>query len=395
MPGGLTRVGSTPDAMVVSMQRGGGSKDTWVLAAGPVSEFSLIPAGGYRVELTRAGGDLPSRAADNLFWLGRYAERAEGTTRLLRGIVVRLAERSGLADAPELPALLRVLAAGPDRKSGREDHPDPEEEVNAAVFDPDRPDGLVPVLRTLRRVAGLVRDLISIDMWRVLNGLRDFPTDPAAEFGEDGPTPADVLDLLNRTIITLSAFGGLAIESMTRAAGWRFLDLGRRLERSLHMIALLKGTLARPAPQEGPVLDAVLEVADSGMTYRRRYLSSLRAEAVLDLLVFDESNPRSLASQLVALDDDVNHLPRPAPRVGRAPEQRLALGALDAVRMAEVELLAEVHAGTRPALRDLLDRVGTALPALSDAITLQYLSHLQTSRHLAATDHRAGNPGRG
>ncbi len=100
---------------------------------------------------------------------------------------------------------------------------------------------------------------------------------------------------------------------MTRGEGWRFLDMGRRLERALHTLALLNGTLVYPAPQEGPVLDAVLEVADSGMTYRRRYLSSLRAEAVLDLLVLDETNPRSLAAQLVAMDDDVNHLPRPAP----------------------------------------------------------------------------------
>jgi len=248
----------------------------------------------------------------------------------------------------------------------------------------------VPALRALRRAAGLVRDLISTDMWRVLNGLSDFPPDPAAEFGEDGPTPADVLDLLNRMVITLSAFGGLAVESMTRAEGWRFLDLGRRLERSLQTVALLKGALVRPAPQEGPLLDAVLEVADSGMTYRRRYLSSLRAEAVLDLLVFDETNPRSLAAQLAALDDDVAHLPRPGPRVGRAPEQRLALAALDAVRLAEVDQLAETHAGTRPALQDLFDRVAAVLPALSDTITQQYLSHLQTSRHLAATDHRAG-----
>ena len=382
MPGGLTRVAGTDGAPVVSMRRGGGSKDTWVLADGPVSDFSLLASSG-RVVLTR-GGDLPSRAADNLFWLGRYAERAEGLTRLLRGIAVRLAERTGLADAPELPALLRVLAlhrrpTAPDA----EDHPpaDPAAELIPAVFDSSDPGSLGAAVRAVRRVAGVVRDLISLDMWRVLNGLGDFPVDPAAR-GDD-PTPADALGLLNRTVITLAAFGGLAAESMTRAEGWRFLDLGRRLERSLHLLTLLKGAVAYPRRDEGPVLDAVLEVADSGMTYRRRYMSSLRAEAVLDLLVFDETNPRSLAAQLAALGDNVNHLPRPDGRAGLGADQRLALAALTAVRLAEPDDLAAVKDGTRPALRALLDRVGGLLPALSETLTHEYLSHLQTSRHLA------------
>jgi uncharacterized circularly permuted ATP-grasp superfamily protein/uncharacterized alpha-E superfamily protein len=381
MPGGLTRVGGSAESLVVSVRRGGGSKDTWVLADGPVSEFSLLTAGG-RGEITRAGGDLPSRAADNLFWLGRYVERADGMTRLLRGIAVRLAERSGPADAPELHALGRALAlrCGPAVADGQP--PDSLGQLRAAVFDPTQHGSLAAAVRKVRRVAGVVRDLVSLDMWRVLGGLADFPADPS-EFGPDGPTPADLLGLLNRTVITLSAFGGLAAESMTRTEGWRFLDLGRRLERALHMTVLLKGTLTYPMAQEGPVLDAALEVADSGMTYRRRYLGSLRAEAVLDLLVFDESNPRSLAGQLAGLEADVDHLPRPDRGPGRAPEQRLALSALSAVRLAEPAGLTVVKDGVRPLLRELLDRVGGWLPALSDAITQQYLTHLQPSRHLA------------
>jgi uncharacterized alpha-E superfamily protein len=383
MPGGLTRVSAAPDALVVSMQRGGGSKDTWVLAAGAAIDFSLLNTGA-RVELTRAGGDLPSRAADNLFWLGRYAERAEASTRLLRGIAVRLAERSGLADAPELPVLLHCLSLQRDLPPPP-DKASPEAHVLRAVFDPAHAGSLGSTVRSVRRLAGMVRDRISIDMWRVLNGLADFPAD-AAGVGDDDPTPADVLDLLNRTVITLAAFGGLAVESMTRGEGWRFLDLGRRLERSLHMIALLSGAMTHPPPQEGPVLDALLEVADSGMTYRRRYLGSLRAEAVLDLLVFDESNPRSLAAQLVALEDDVNHLPRPPRGAGRSAEQRFALAALSSVRMAEPEKLAAAADGVRPELKTVLDHVGGWLPILSDAITQHYLTHLQPSRHLAAPE---------
>ncbi|HEY1189980.1 MAG TPA: circularly permuted type 2 ATP-grasp protein, partial [Gemmata sp.] len=376
MPGGLTRVSASPDTTVVSMQRGGGSKDTWVLAETAVSDFSLLPGSGQRVALTRSGGSLPSRAADNLYWLGRYAERAEGFTRLLRGIVVRVTERSGLVDSPELPFLLHALSAQADPKFPRaETECDPLDRVYPVLFDRADPNSLASVIASVRAVASVVRDLISLDMWRVVNSLNELTRPPAAE---DVPTPAAVLDLLNRTVVTLAAFGGLAAESMTRGEGWRFLDLGRKLERSMSTIGLLRATLVTVSPQEGPVLDAVLEVADSGMTYRRRYMSSLRAEAVLDLLVDDETNPRSLASQLAALVDDVDHLPRPAGVAGRAPEQRFALAALGSVRMAEPERLAAVEEGTRPGLKVLLDHVAGWLPILSDAITQQYLSHLQT-----------------
>ncbi|MFO0804817.1 MAG: circularly permuted type 2 ATP-grasp protein [Gemmataceae bacterium] len=381
MPGGLTRVSASATEMVVSMQRGGGSKDTWVLARGAVNEFSLLPAGGFQLQLTRGGGDLPSRAADNLYWLGRYAERADGIARLLRGIAARQAERTGLDDTPELPLLFATLGLRSAFSAGEGDAP--LDDVLAAVFAQQHPGSLAGSLRSLRRVASVVRDLISIDMWRVLNSLSEFPADPAAVYGEEGASTADVLDLLNRTVVTLAAFGGLALESMTRAEGWRFLDMGRKLERSLHMVALLKGTMVPASAQEGPVLEAVLEVADSGMTYRRRYLGNLRAEAVLDLLVFDETNPRSLGSQLAALEDDVNHLPRPSRGAGRSAEQRHTLGALNAVRLAEVDKLAAVTDGTRVALAELLESLLVSLPALSDAITEQYLSHLQTSRHLS------------
>jgi uncharacterized circularly permuted ATP-grasp superfamily protein/uncharacterized alpha-E superfamily protein len=385
MPGGMTRVSATADAPVVSMQLGGGSKDTWVLTDAAVCEFSLLPASGVRVPVTRTGGDLPSRAADNLFWLGRYAERAEGLSRLLRGIVVRISERSGVGDSPELTALMDVLAAQTDPKARRPVVADPFARVLPAVFDADDPVSLASVVRAVRHVASVVRDLISLDLWRVVDTLGEWANGPAPHQAGHEPTPAAVLDLLHRSVITLAAFGGLAAESMTRGEGWRFLDMGRKLERAVHTIDLLKATLVTPSPHEGPVLDAVLEIVDSRMTYRRRYLSSLQAEAVLDLVVEDETNPRSLAAQLAALADDVDRLPRPA-SAGRAAEQRFALAALGSVRFAEPEKLAAVEGGSRPALRALLDHVGGWMPVLSDAITQQYLSHLQVSRHLATPE---------
>ena len=195
-----------------------------------------------------------------------------------------------------------------------------------------------------------------------------------------------MLDLLNRTVLTLAAFGGLAVESMTRGEGWRFLDMGRKLERSLHTIAPAerRRSSTRP-PQEGPVLDAVLEVADSWMTYRRRYLSSLQAAAVLDLLVLDETNPRSLASQLVGPGR------RRGPPAAAGPAGRPGPGAAATLCGAEPgptgragEAGGHVRTASGRTCRRLLDESGDLLPALSDSITQQYLSHLQTSRHLAA-----------
>jgi uncharacterized circularly permuted ATP-grasp superfamily protein/uncharacterized alpha-E superfamily protein len=391
MPGGLTRVTGSPDTLIVSMQQGGGSKDTWVLASGPVSTFSLLRPPMQAEEVTRGGGDLPSRAADNLFWLGRYVERAEGTVRLLRGILIRLTEKSGLADVPELPHLIRALNHQTQSFSGlpagKTDmgFAAPQEELHAFLFDVARPGSLAATVTALDRVAGMVRDRISMDMWRILSSLylNEVSYEPTPD-GRWDSTLSDALHLLNRTVLTLAAFGGLASDSMTRGYAWRFLDLGRRLERAWHTLGLVRHTLVSVSNPEAPLLEALLEIADSLMTYRRRYLHRLAPAPVLDLLLVDETNPRSLAYQLVCLSEQIDQLPHGEAVAGRTPEQRLVLSALTALRLADINQLAEVHpSGNRPQLNELLDKLGSDLPALSDLITQHYLSHLRPSRHLA------------
>ncbi|MDR3636941.1 MAG: circularly permuted type 2 ATP-grasp protein [Isosphaeraceae bacterium] len=392
MPGGLTRIAASGDTLVVSMQKGGGSKDTWVLSAGPVSNFSLLPSTVQPVELSRGGGDLPSRVADDLFWLGRYVERAEGIVRLLRGILVRLTEKSGLAEVPELPALLRALTLQTKTRpgflgSGAEQRlAAPEDELRVLVFDPERAGSLAETINALHRVAGKVRDRISTDMWRIIGGL-DLPARPGTSREPDARPPlGEILDLLDRRVVALAAFGGLVAESMTRGQGWRFLDMGRRIERTFHMLGLLRGALVSVSGTEGPLLEALLEIADSAMTYRRRYMSSLQTAPVLDLLLADEDNPRSLAYQLVALTAAIDDLPRVDTSPGRSPEQRLMLGALTRVRVADIDRLARADAdGRRTGLDDLLARLEADLPVLADSLTRHYLSHLQVSRQFATT----------
>jgi len=430
----LTRTAAGPDSLVVSMQQGGGSKDTWVLSAGPVSPFSLLPSPGGPIELSRGGGDLPSRAADNLHWLGRYVERAEGNVRLLRGILVRLTEKSGLTDVPELPALLRALThqgmtypgfvgLGAEARLA-----DPEEELLSIVYDGGRPGSLQGTLDALQRVSRTVRDRISSDTWRVLNRLKLREVDTraselsaeAAALAEEPPetaaTLSDLLESLEDLVISLTAFSGLATESMTRGPGWRFLELGRRLERAAHTISLLNSTLTKVSGGEGQLLEALLEIADSSMTYRRRYLSSVQAAPVLDLLLADETNPRSLAFQLVALTRHVDHLPHDGqkgvrPHLPERPEgcfaqmgpdpfladdtqpnsgseQQVATAALTDLRLANINVLAQAtEEGVRQHLDELLTRLGQQIPFLSDKITQNYLTHVQASRQLATLEN--------
>ncbi|HLQ43409.1 MAG TPA: circularly permuted type 2 ATP-grasp protein, partial [Planctomycetaceae bacterium] len=412
MPGGLTRVSASANTMVVSMQRGGGSKDTWVLSDGPVSQLSLLGPGGLPLEITRGGDDLPSRVADNLYWLGRYVERAEGLTRLLRGVLVRLTATSGLVEAPELSVLLQAVTSMSECYpgfigDGAELHlPAPEDELASVIHDLQRVGSLASTVNSLWQLAATVRDRMSNDMWRVLGDLSVLREDQRfAPCKDSGPvrdparveagtaesrsihrTLSDELDLLDRVVITLAAFGGLCVESMTRSAGWRFLDMGRKLERALRTISLLRSTLVNVSSPEGPLLEAVLQIADSSMTYRRRYQGSVQAAAVLDLLLADETNPRSLVFQFAALADDVEDLPRETTsRLRRSPEQRLMLSSLTELRLANADQLAELdESGCRPQLKELLDRLSDNLPALSDALTHTYLSHLQTSRQLSS-----------
>jgi uncharacterized circularly permuted ATP-grasp superfamily protein/uncharacterized alpha-E superfamily protein len=388
MPGALTRYAATPESSIVALQGGGGSKDTWVLTSAPVSSFSLLKMSTSPVEISRGGNDLPSRAADNLFWLGRYAERSEGLVRLLRGIFMRLIDKPAAEEFAELSTLLQVLAitthhAPPATQDAPLTAQQSEQELHALVYDRERAGSLAFNLRAIYRTAGSVRDRISLDMWRVIASLEMTGT-------SDVPPPqeqawlGDVLDLLNRHVITLAAFGGLAAESMTRGHGWRFLDMGRKMERALHTVRLLRGGLTQVTAGEAPLLEAILEIADSLMTFRRRYLSQVHTAAVLDLLIADESNPRSLVCQLESLRENAERLPAKSEGAGRSLEQRIALALVSSVQLADVEKLVVPTAdGRRPTLGELLTHLEVELCRFADAVSHHFLAHLQISRHLA------------
>jgi uncharacterized circularly permuted ATP-grasp superfamily protein/uncharacterized alpha-E superfamily protein len=389
MPGGLARVAARRDGVEISMQLGAQSKDAWVLSRDPVTNFSLLPPNNRPVELSRGGSDLPSRAADNLYWLGRYAERAEGVARLIRVVSTRLSEQASQSDfarSSEFVHLLRAVTAQTTLLytapivDGASTLDGATKQLVHGVFGEEAVGSLRSVVKATLRAGRLVRDRISTDTWRVLSALGDELED------KDETLALDALgtlhDVLNGVILRLAAFSGQVMESMTRGHAWRFLDMGRRLERAMTLITLLRATLCERSERESTLLEAVLDIADSGMTYRRRYLATMQVSPVVDLLLTDDTNPRSVIYQLEAITRHIAALPLTQGGVTTAQE-RIALGALYALKLADVERVSgHGEDGKRARLSELLIDLATRVPALSDSLSDRYLAHATVSRHL-------------
>jgi uncharacterized circularly permuted ATP-grasp superfamily protein/uncharacterized alpha-E superfamily protein len=394
MPGALSRAGRVGERQALSLRRGGESKDTWVLADGPVGTFSLLPPPRAPVELSRGGGDLPSRVADNLFWLGRYAERTEATARLARAVAVRLSDSNGPGD-PELSsdcdALFVILQAqtrmvpsaqAAERPAARGPAVSPmaERRLFAAIFG-DQVGTLAATAAETQRVARTIRDWISADTWRAVAELDEELSRPHRVSGRG--TLASTVTLLDRVVMVLAALSSLAADSMTHGHSWRFLDMGRRLERGLHLVTLLRAALDDPSSPDAALLEELLQIADGSMTYRRRYLATLQVAPVVDLLLTDETNPRSVVFQVATLARHIDALPRDPGRP-RSREQTLALSALAELRLADVAELCspDARSGQRRPVLELLDRIGALLPALSDSISGAYFNHAAIPRQM-------------
>ncbi len=381
MPGGLTRVSSASDSLVVSSARGGGSKDTWFLADAPTPHKSLIDRVGQPLDVSRSSFALTSRVAENLLWLGRSAERVDAGARAFRCALRGISEEPiRVADAPQPDGVELVLALGYRGREGDEDtEPESSEgRILRALFDRKDPDSVGSAVGQLYRLGWLLRDRISVDAWRTLASLEQFFVTPE---GHPALRVSQARRLLGRTILTLSAFSGLVMETMTRGLGWQFLDVGRRIERAIQMVKLLQAGLVRPAPGEHRRLENLLEIADSAMTYRSRYLTSVQLPLLLDLLLLDEANPRSVAFQLVQLHTRLTALPR-APREGVLQlREHVANAKLD-----EIAALQEGETGARRvALDALLSELGEGIPAVADAINHAYLVHAVPQRRPPTT----------
>jgi uncharacterized alpha-E superfamily protein len=366
------------------MQLGAGSKDTWVFDGVTASPAPPSPARQFlKSKLGRP--NLPSRVADNLFWLGRYSERLENGVRLVRTLLPALSGEEDFGRCASLETVIRLLDGLhylPKEfpvNSIAEQRWRLERLLSDLVYDPTRTFGLGWNLKQLRRVAWHIKERLSADTWRVLQQLD-------ADFSRPRPSNPDhrlaaQMALLDSIIVTLSAFAGLLMENMTRNHGWRFLDIGRRLERGLQLVELLRSGLAEAPEDLDAYLPMLLQIADSSITYRTRYLTIPRLDLVIELLLTDELNPRSAGFQLLTLSEHVARLPEHEEDGRHSLEEQLVLKALTGLRLVnKSEMAARDAAGDLGALQDILRDLRANLYDLSDALTAQYLSHTMTAR---------------
>ncbi|CAN5922689.1 circularly permuted type 2 ATP-grasp protein [soil metagenome] len=290
MPGALTRV-APHEGDVVSMQSGGSSKDTWVLAGRPVTRAPLRrPRLGVE-DVAKSAVDIASRVGENLFWIGRYAERCEGLARLLRAALVRVADA-----APQSEPALRSRTAVSERLEllpAREEEGEARgtEDFVAAVVDPEVGGGLAANVLRLHSCANQVRERMSTDNWHVFNRL-------AQRLPGKSASVSSALALLDEIMLACVSLAGFAMDDMTRDESWQFLLLGRRLERLAHVAAMVAHVLGLPPAERPDALEWLLEGANSIVTFRARYRRAPELLPVLHLVVFDESNPHAVCFQL-------------------------------------------------------------------------------------------------
>jgi uncharacterized circularly permuted ATP-grasp superfamily protein/uncharacterized alpha-E superfamily protein len=378
LPGGLAMT-VDPDLTVALSAPDGESRDVWVVSDTALPPYtSLWRPTIEAAQVRRSMRDLPSRAADNLFWLGRYIERADWTMRTLRVSLSRLQEDS--APRQEMRAsriALQILLAKDEGKVPGEwevtDATLIERLAQNLMTSADWYYALPRTLENIHRIASLTRDRLSLEAWRTLNNFY-----ASRRWRADAMPSAmgDALRLLDDGLQVLAAFHGLTHENMTRNFGWSFLDMGRRLSRALNLAEVLLGIFGKVGvgDDETGSLLFVLELADSFITYRSRYRLAPMLPLVLDLLLLDESNPRSVGFQLAALARHIETLPQSGQSSSRIEEQRLALSLLTQTRLADVASLDKIEDGARPALQRLLREQVAALPVLSDVLGRRYFN---------------------
>jgi uncharacterized circularly permuted ATP-grasp superfamily protein/uncharacterized alpha-E superfamily protein len=376
IPGGLVRVAES-EGTVVSMQRGGHSKDAWVLWDGPVDTFSMLRPRNEPVELRRISRVVPSSVADNAFWLGRYVERAENVARILRAMIPRVRR----AEEGEFACLLRLHGCLESRHSKlpKAKHKRPtsmelEQEITSLLTDAKRPDSLICTLAEISRIGGTIRERLSSDMIYLLGQLRD-----STQMG-NGTRFLEFPAMLTDCLELLSAFSGMERENINRGLGWLFMTIGRRLERAIYLTRQLREITLPLTDQDWCLLECVLEVADSSMTYRTRYYTTLQPLAVLDVLMADETNPRSLDFQLSHLADLYQKLPRHLPVDLKAMRAALALLRSFDLRKLKYPLPGDVANGSDglSRLAKFLRELGGLLPSWSNNLSSRYFSHART-----------------
>jgi len=378
LPGGLTRVAPRRDPLAdawLSIQRGSLSTDTWVMTDGEVDPTTLLAQPLLPADLAQVHWTVTSRAAENLFWLGRYTERAENSARLARHVI----EASGMVQRGAMPPTMLPLLDALARRHGLVGVNAPRAQDDPRGFERALLSALLPSaavhsvgwnLRALQGCAQSLRERLSPEAWRLIH-------EAAAQFEQhlravlDRPgaaTPAsDVLNVLARADTHLAAITGAQTDRMTRDDGWRLLSIGRQLERLSFHAEVLAEAFEQDLALTEDGFGLLLGVFDSTITYRAQFQARREAPPLLHLLVHDTDNPRSLAWVARTLRDRFAKLARHDP--GWAADITAELPVPEAWPLAEL-------AAPGPALVDHLKRAAAQVGELSSIISQRYFAHV-------------------
>jgi uncharacterized circularly permuted ATP-grasp superfamily protein/uncharacterized alpha-E superfamily protein len=368
MPGGLARTSSADDVRILSNQRGGGSKDVWVCGAETAGKpMSLLRRPVSAADLVRSGASLSSRVVENLFWFGRYAERCDNLARYLRVALNRVTDNvANPLEWSAMAALGKTIGVLPKACSeGEAIRP-----LLRGIVDTSHPGGLASHILHLSRAGFQLRERLSSDNWRTLNALaRNVGRKPHEQVGI-----FEAIALLDDYITSFMTLAGFALDGMTRDHGWRFLSLGRRIERLQFQTEAIEAAMSMG---EAGNPEWLLDVSDCIVTYRTRYMARPQWLPVLDLLIADEANPRGIVFQTGGLRDYVQRL---AESLDGMPDT-----GIDALHRRLLHL--EPEHDFRPDSQSLHDALATlrlASGELSSQIGLHFFSHSDGSARVIA-----------
>lgn len=359
MPGGLARIATQTTANIVSNQRGGGSKDVWVLAADDAAEETDIPMPSTRRRSRNE--DLPSRLVENLFWMGRYAERCEDKARLARSTLALDARSEAWKYAIAACEFFGMLA---ERGS-----------LNDSLFDTAHAGAIAADLRRLEWSSTQARSRLSAEHWRAIGVL-------LRQFHEAAASRSDARETLDRLVLALSGLAGFALDDMTQDDGWRMLVLGRRLERIQFLATLFSSRLATAAMPSRTELEWWLDITGSTIAYRTRNLERARLAPVMQLLMRDAQNPRGLCFQC----SEVHHLVAQLATSGIAPDESFgrALASLEEMDLGVLEGAGYTAIAARQEFARRLLALAEAATQLSDRLSMRHFSHTDSDLQVVA-----------
>lgn len=374
MAGGLVRVSPSLDDFFITSQRGAWSKDLWVLATETQKEESLLVPKSDQILISRKSSGVPSRVADNLFWLARYLERSENQTRVIREATYKILqvedgyERESLENALKLVTHVTNSYPGFLGDDASELFLNPFSELQRLTANRQVVGSLAFHLRSLVTASKSVRDRLSDDMKKILLQLEDQSNHQIESYDQ-------IIDFLQKIVVNLSSLTGLSFENMSREAGWYFLNLGRRIERSINMILMLQGMIRWDSFRDKASFETFLRINDIRLTYNRRYSGKIDQESVLDILLFDTTNPRSFAYQLEQINSDIKFLPGKDDKVVYS-EDRAALQLYTHFKLKDISIFFESE-NPLESVSIWLEELHNYLKQLSESLSSRYFNYTE------------------